>query len=224
MHIECLTENAGYIFGRLAKVVNDNGLILAGGTALALHLGPRVSVDLDFFTNRQFKTDEVFQRLRQLKLNPVVQQEERGTLTTLVNGVKVSVYHYPYPFQDIIKNYMNIPVAGILDIASMKIIAICQRGSKRDFADLYFILQDTPIWKISRNMVQRYGGNRVNPVVVGKSLVYFNDAEEDPEPQYNVKQAPSWPAVKKFFLANIRHIDLSLESENKAKQDAQNPV
>ncbi|MBI5043037.1 MAG: nucleotidyl transferase AbiEii/AbiGii toxin family protein [Nitrospirae bacterium] len=178
---------------------------------MALQLGHRLSVDLDFFTQSEFSTELILQEMQKLRLSPQVLREERGTLTTIIKGAKVSMFHYPYPFIDKTVSIKGVPIAGILDIASMKIIAISQRGAKRDFIDLYFILQDMPFWKIAKNMIERYGSNRINPVLIGKSLVYFRDAENDPEPLHCKEKMPKWDIIKKFFIKNIQQMVIDLQ-------------
>ncbi|MBI5810439.1 MAG: nucleotidyl transferase AbiEii/AbiGii toxin family protein [Deltaproteobacteria bacterium] len=196
---------------KLDKAVRAHGLILAGGTGLSLHLGHRISVDLDFFTQKIFSTEKVFQELKRLGLSPKVLEESEGSLTVTVDGIKVSMFRYPYPFIEEMKEAEGSPVAGVIDIASMKIIAISQRGAKRDFLDLYFVLQDTPFWKIAENMIKRFGKDRINPVHIGKSLVYFADADADPEPRLLGKEPTSWDKVKKFFVKNVQQMVLDME-------------
>ena len=99
-----------------------------------------------------------------------------------------------------------MPLAGIADIASMKVIAVCQRGTKRDFVDLYFILKDMPFRSVAENMVKRFGRERVSPMVAGKSLVYFADGESDPDVRYGGKLRPSWDLVKGFFKRNVHQM------------------
>lgn len=215
-HIKCLPKHGQKVLSSLKGIIHKNHFILAGGTALALQLGHRISVDLDFFTQNEFSTESILQEMQKFRLNPQLLQEERGALTTLIEGVKVSMFHYPYPFIDKIVNLKGVLIAGILDIASMKIIAISQRGAKRDFIDLYFILQNIPFWKIAQNMIERYGANRINPVLIGKSLVYFRDAENDPEPQYCGKAMPKWEVIKRFFIKNVQQMVIDLQ---KAKEE-----
>ena len=64
-------------------------------------------------------------------------------------------------------------------------------------------------------MIERYGANRINPVLIGKSLVYFRDAENDPEPQYCRKAMPKWEVIKRFFIKNVRQMVIDLQ---KAKE------
>lgn len=121
-----------------------------------------------------------------------------------VKGIKISLLKYDYPFLDRTITFEGIKIAGILDIASMKVIAISQRGTKRDFVELYFILQDIPFHKIADHMVKRFGKERLNPVHIGKSLVYFSDAESNPDPMYIKGKAQSWDKIKKFFKGHIK--------------------
>jgi predicted nucleotidyltransferase component of viral defense system len=199
------------LLGILKGIVHKHNFTLAGGTALALQIGHRVSVDFDFFSEKQFSTDVLYRELQKAGLKPIIQQETEGTLTAMVNEVKISMFHYPYPFLDKKLNWKEIDIAGMIDIAAMKIMAIIQRGAKRDFVDLYFILKDIPFRKIAENMIQRYGTNRLNPVNVGKAIVYFNDADIDPDPQYCGKEKPNWNSIKKFFVKNVRQMVIDMQ-------------
>ncbi len=209
MHSECLTPQARKTLQALKGIVRTHQFVLAGGTAAALHLGHRTSVDFDFFTERPFSTEQVLQKMKRLGLKPDILQEEKGTLTVTAGGVKISFFHYPYPFREPAADFSGVRVAGLIDIASMKILAINQRGAKRDFVDLYFILLDVPFAKIAENLISRFGAGRVNPVVIGKALVYFHDAETDPDPEY-LGRKKDWKAVKKFFADHVQQFTLDL--------------
>lgn len=211
MHYKCLPQNTQDLLKKLDKLARAHDLVLAGGTGLALQIGHRISVDLDYFTQKKFSTEKVFQELKQLGIRPEIQEESEGSITVLAEGTKLSVFHYPYPFVEKYKNADGSPVAGIIDIASMKIIAISQRGAKRDFFDLYFILQTTPFWKIAENMIKRFEHDRINPLHIGKSLVFFDDAEQDPDPNFTGQDNPTWNIVKKFFRKNVQQMVLDLE-------------
>lgn len=209
MHTEALTPAAVKVLKALKEPVLAHQFVLAGGTAVALHLGHRKSVDFDFFAKRPFSTDKLFREVKSTGLEIRTLQEEKGTLTVTADGVKVSFFHSPYPFMEKNAVFIGVPVAGLIDIASMKILAITQRGAKRDFVDLYFMLQDIPFAKMARNMIERFGHSRVNPVVVGKALVYFHDAESDPEPEYLTKKK-DWKTIKKFFIDHVQQFVFDL--------------
>lgn len=211
MHFNCLPPEARELLKKLNKTVHAYEAVLAGGTGLALHIGHRMSVDLDFFTQKAFSTEKIFQEMKQLGLNPKVLEESEGALTVTADGTKVSIFHYPYSFVEETKEADGVPVAGVIDVASMKVVAISQRGAKRDFFDLYFVLQDVPFRKVAENMIKRFGADRINPVHIGKSLVYFADADADPEPRLLGKDKPAWDRVKKFFIKNVQQMTLDME-------------
>ncbi|MBI5885473.1 MAG: nucleotidyl transferase AbiEii/AbiGii toxin family protein [Deltaproteobacteria bacterium] len=209
-HIESLPLATLETLRRLGRLAAARGFTLAGGTGLALHIGHRVSQVLDFFTDRPFSTTEVFEEIKALGLRARVIQEEKGTLSMLVNETKVSFLGYGYGFPEKTTLVEGVAVAGVIDIASMKVIAISQRGAKRDFVDLYFIMQDTPFWKVAENLVERYGADRINPVHIGKALVFFDDAEADPDPLYMTKARTDWKRIKRFFKDQCRQMVIDM--------------
>ncbi len=218
MHLECLPSGSRTVLARVRTMVLAHHFVLAGGTGLALQIGHRFSADLDFFSERSFRTEKLLQELRKMGIAPIVQQEDEGTLTVLAKGTKVSFLHYPYPFLEPTRSASRVPVAHILDIASMKIMATVQRGAKRDFVDLYFLLQDVPFRKVAENLVRRFGIGRINPIHIGKSLVFFNDAEGDPDPAYRGRKKPGWNTIKTFFARNVRQMVLDLENARSSSQ------
>jgi len=112
----------------------------------------------------------------------------------------------------------KIKISGILDIATMKLIAIHQRGTKRDFVDLYFILKSIPFDQIASYAIRRFGKERINPFQIGKSLVYFSDADSDPDPNYKNKCHTPWETIKEFFRKHIKQFVWDLENELKTNQ------
>lgn len=150
MHEECLPYKDFWdVWHKIIPLVDKYQLILAGGTALALHIGHRISKDLDFFTNSEFKTDSVISDIKKTGYPFSIISEGEGYIITDIKEVKVSIFHYDYPFLNSITAYRRIPIAGVLDTAAMKVIAISQRGTKRDFVDLYFILHNTSFKEIA---------------------------------------------------------------------------
>lgn len=122
----------------------------------------------------------------------------------MIENVKVSFFYYPYPFIEKTIMKRGVFMADIVDIASMKVIDICQRGTKKDFIDFYFILQHISFRDVILNLIKRYGSERINPVNLGKSFVYFADADIDPDVVYCGSCQPVWNDVKKIFKKNIK--------------------
>ena len=215
LHLETLPMQSQKVFAKLKSLIKTQRFVLAGGTGLALQLGHRISEDLDFFTDQNFSTDDLFQKIKAKKLSPMVLQEEKGTLTITADEVKISFLKYSYPFKEKMVHMDGMPIAGIIDVASMKMIAISQRGAKRDFVDLYVVMQTVPFWKIAENMIERFGKDRINAVHIGKSLVYFNDADIDPDPRYLGRNRPEWKVVKKFFKKNVQQMVMDLDQASR---------
>lgn len=92
----------------------------------------------------------------------------------------------------------------------MKVIAISQRGSKWDFVDLYRMLQDVPFTKVAIRMIERYGAEMVSPTVIGKAIIYFKDAEGDPDPQF-INKKIAWETVKKYFVNHVRQFMIDID-------------
>ncbi len=215
MHRECFPEPGWKILKNLKEILIKHKAVLAGGTALALQIGHRISYDLDFFSNKDFRTESLISGIRKSGVPFQVISEGEGTLIAEIGGVKVSLFKYEYEFLERTIPCQGIPLAGILDIASMKVIAISQRGTRRDFVDLYVILQEMPFHKIADHMIRRFGKERINPVHIGKSLVYFSDAESDPEPAYLKGKEIPWEKIKKFFRGHVKQYVLDLDRSSK---------
>ncbi|MEK7509548.1 MAG: nucleotidyl transferase AbiEii/AbiGii toxin family protein [Patescibacteria group bacterium] len=183
---------------------------LAGGTALALQAGHRVSVDLDFFTeDNQFKETELLAHLAEGG-SWETDVEEPGTIYGKLLGAKVSFIAYPFFLPAAEPHwYGSIRVLDKQDIAVMKIIAISQRGRKRDFFDLFWCAHHIePLETIITRLKVQYPSVAHDYHHILKALVYFEDAESDPEPI--VRFDASWRAVKAFFRKEVPAISLRL--------------
>lgn len=197
-HLPKATHNAFELLSQ-EKWLKDNEWYLAGGTALALQCDHRVSVDLDFFTQKtQFDIEKLIAKLS--SYNWITTLHEKGTLYGELKGAKISFISYPYfiPKEPFI-SYKNIDILDIGDIAIMKIMAISQRGKKRDFFDLYwYIIHKEPLIQILKRVDNQYPKLQHNYHHIIKSFTYFEEAEEDPDPQ--IFFDASWEQVKKYFL------------------------
>jgi len=98
--------------------------------------------------------------------------------------------------------FPGIELAGVPDIAAMKVVAIAQRGTKKDFFDLYEILRGISIQEVKTWFLEKYGDRRVNCYHVVRSLVFFEEAEGEPDPVS--LNGTTWEEVKSFFLSRER--------------------
>ena len=176
--------------------------ILAGGTALALQLGHRVSLDLGFF--RHDEIDLAALRGELAKVGRLeVQSMSEGTLHVELNGVRLSFLRSEVPFLYEPLVYRGLHVADVRDIAAMKVIAVAGRGSKKDFVDLYAYFRSGATFGDLMAVVQRrYRGTEFNPMHLLRSLVYFDDAEAEPMPRMLAKI--EWTQVRQRLASEVR--------------------
>lgn len=205
MFINTLPASARQLLTRLGQEPLIRSFYLAGGSAVALYLGHRISVDLDFFTHQDdYEVEPLTQRLRAIgRLN--IQQQTRGTLIGLLAGVRVSFFAYPYLLLAELAELDGIQIAHLLDIALMKLIAITQRGTKRDFIDLYFICQHGyRLDELLPRVPEKYQIVSYSSYHLLRALAYFADAEEDESPEMLVPF--NWSEVKRFFEGEVRRL------------------
>jgi predicted nucleotidyltransferase component of viral defense system len=172
---------------------------LVGGTALALQLNHRVSVDLDLFTRSEFNCDEILQSLSgNFQFNIIKKQEKNLMMLYLSDPgssestVKVDFLRYPHPLIDHQIQYEGIRLISVKDIIPMKLSAISGRGAKKDFYDIYHLLNEFTLAQMMDFFSQKYPNT--SPFQVLKSLLYFADADNDLDP-ISLKKV-SWEDVK----------------------------
>ena len=177
--------------------------VLVGGTALSLQIGHRTSIDLDLFTNVDYAANEKYDLLlKDFELAEAL-VNDRSTLIIEIEGVKVDLIKFKYPFRAPIIEVDNIRLLSIEDIAPMKIDAITGRGKKKDFYDLYFLIQYFSLPQILQWYDQMF--HHVTMFHVWKSLTYFEDAEGDADPLVFDKSI-TWPKVKSSIEAVVRQL------------------
>ncbi len=153
---------------------------LAGGTAVALYLNHRVSIDIDLFTENDFYSGPVVSFIGQNHNIEVTNAAERDTLLAIVDDIKLSLFKYPYqrvkPF--VTNNDYSIQIASPEDIAAMKVVAIAQRGIAKDFVDLraLMIAYEISFDDLMLTVEGKYKVSKEYHYQLKRSLVYFDDA------------------------------------------------
>jgi len=181
--------------------LKERRIYLAGGTALALQMGHRKSIDFDFYTIHEFELDEMLRQFRQLFTMIAVVQMSRGTLIVDVEGVQVSVFFYDYRVIRPFIESKHLVLASLEDISAMKMIAIIQRGERRDFIDAYFLVQRFGLEEIFSYCEEKYPGI-FNPYLALQALTYFEEAEASPPGPRTAlyTNKPSWEEVKQYLV------------------------
>jgi hypothetical protein len=199
-HREIITT----MVARVLRVLQGESILapfyLAGGTGLALHLGHRRSVDLDFFTGEFAEPAELVQRLQRLEGFSLVSQAAQ-TLHVHLQGTKVSFLGYAYPVLFPLGTFEGVKIADPRDIACMKISAVAGRGTKRDFVDLYTACRRYGLSQLLPLFKQKYAQANYSTLHVLKSLCYFEEAEKEPLPDMAIPL--SWEEVKQFFTHEV---------------------
>ena len=181
---------------------------LAGGTALALHLGHRTSIDLDFFTQSDFEEMTIINYLRTIG-DVRLDQTGKGTIIGELDRVRISLFKYPYRLLEPLIEWNGLDLASILDIALMKIVAISQRGSTKDFIDLFFVAKKfKPIDFLIGELRRKYLGVQFNTNHILRSLCYFDDAEKEPMP--NMIVACDWLEIKGFYVNEVKRLSQTI--------------
>lgn len=186
----------------LTKVNLPKESYLAGGTAVALHLGHRRSADLDFFTPIEFVETQWEAKLKK-DLGFKLSKRDWQTLIGHINNVKFSLFNYPYKNIAQQESYGQIPIASLPDLAAMKLDTILGRGTKRDLIDIYFLAQKFTLSTLLTFYQKKYGNLQERELMIKKALVFFEDADKDEMPDMIIKA--DWNEIKKWFTNQIRH-------------------
>jgi hypothetical protein len=198
-----------HVLGAIGECAFSRRFYLAGGTALALRLGHRRSVDLDFFS----ETDEVTRRTRQeiiqglIPLGVQVLEDVAGNLLTIVSGMHVGFFSYGYRLLEPTESVCGIALASLIDIGLMKLDALVGRGSRKDFYDVYALAQQIPLPDLLARAELKYPYVRDFALMAVESMVLFENADRDLQPDLLIETP--WPEIRQFFVTRARALGKS---------------
>ena len=205
------TQAAVELLGKSAPLKN---FYLSGGTACALHLGHRVSEDLDFFSRESFDTKQLRDNLSEIgKFEPLT--EDTNILHCIFNKTRLSFLRYRYPLLEDCSTYKNIQISSLIDVLCTKLDTISARGSKKDFIDVYCaILKGRyTLSEIVSAFQKKYKGIDYSLLHILKGLVYFEDAKNEAMP--DMKEEVVWADVAVFFKREVKKIVRLSENNGK---------
>lgn len=208
-HKEALTETQWQVFNRLAPDLRQRGVYLGGGTAIALHLGHRRSVDLDWFGEEYLGDPMLFARELERGGIPLeVKSVQLATLHCAISGIRISFFDYRYPLLESLQEMddVNGLIASLLDLAAMKLLAVAQRGTRKDFVDVATLLKQYSLPEMVDGFCRKYAISDTSRLIY--SLSYFDDAEADPMPEMLVDV--EWPEIRQAIRNAVA--DLARES------------
>jgi hypothetical protein len=201
LYYQSIDSTALELLKELMAIPQFNELFLVGGTSLALQIGHRKSIDLELFG--KFNTDKrefawILKKFDSVKLI----NETQNIKTYTIENIKVDFINYPYSWIDKIILKDGIRLAGLKDIAAMKLSAITGRGTKKDFIDLYFLLRYFGLNQMLNFYIQKYPDG--SKFLVLKSLTYFEDAEVELAPV--MLESIDWEEVKSKIVKETRSL------------------
>lgn len=175
---------------------------LAGGTSLALQIGHRISVDLDFFTLGEFNEAELSAKL--VSLPEFIQEgTAKWTVWGKIGQTKFSIFYYPYPLIEPTVSFEGIKLASLADIAAMKIHALEDRGTKRDFIDVFFLSRKYSLEEMLDFYQKKYNVLESHLYSIFRSLDYFEEAEQEIQ-MPKILTPVDWKEVKEYFRRETR--------------------
>lgn len=205
-YLEILDRKRRQRFGQLSFTA-DLGIYLAGGTALAFYLNHRTSADFDFYSSQSFAKGQLV-RIFGEKLKGVeveILRDIENTFDLEIEGIHLSCFYYPYPLICKLNRLEDVALASLEDLSAMKLVAIAQRDSYRDFIDLYYLLEKFGLSQLLGWTQEKYPS--YSEIAILKGLLFFQDAEKNlKEEQKRITVFDltlTWKKVKNFIREQV---------------------
>ena len=198
MHKEILTETQSKLLPVVKLFSKKFGLV--GGTAIALHLGHRESIDFDLFSFDGFNNYSIKAKITKNQPIDNVLVNKKGEYTFLINKVKFTFFQFPYEidFSESFGDIIKLP--DILTLAAMKAFALGRRAKWKDYVDLYFIMKaNHTISQITAKGVEIFG-NEFNEKIFRTQLAYFGDIDYSEEIIYKDGFSTDDEIIKKVLV------------------------
>ncbi len=201
LHLETIEPKTLELLRKLQSMAVFKDTRLVGGTALALQFGHRKSIDLDIFGRIMVEPEEIQETCKEVgRLE--ISKASKNINIYWIDGIKVDCVNYPYVWLEESVVLDGVRLASIIDIAAMKISAIINRGTKKDFIDLYFLLKKLTLNEILDLYEKKYSDG--SKFIAIKSLTFFEDAESDPMPfMFN---DVTWEDVKAYIIKEVQNL------------------
>lgn len=201
MHEEVLSEKQKELLSLISSYSSQFGLI--GGTAVALQIGHRRSIDFDLVTFSDFENNKIRSQIGNKFIIDAVLIDETNEYTLVINGVKVTFLSYPFKFDLDVDYGSYIKMPDLLTLASIKAYALGRRAKWKDYVDLYFIFERYSYAEVTKRAKQIFG-NEFNEKLFREELSYFEDIDYSENVDYMRGCEVSDKAVKE----NLSEISL----------------
>ncbi len=198
MHLEVLNNQQNKLFPWLESFNPNFGL--AGGTALALQIGHRQSIDFDLFSTTEFNNLRLQQKILKNKKISKTLVNQDGELTIIVKGVKITFLYYPFTINFSVPVEKIISMPDILSLAASKAYTLGRRAKWKDYVDLYFILKYFYSLTEIITQAQKIFSENFNEKIFRTQLAYFKDIDYSEELIYQSGYQVTARTIKKFLI------------------------
>jgi len=198
LYLKSVNNELLELLNHLMREEKLKDFVLVGGTALALQVGHRISIDIDLFGHSDFDHSTLLDALNKYGTVQLLKKSENILILSL-NGIKVDLVNYKYPWIGNLNIVENIRFASLSDIAAMKLNAIAGRGSVKDFIDIFALLKIFSLREMLNFYNEKYQDG--SEFMVIKSLTFFDDADKEVLPYLFIDT--SWAEMKHQILAEI---------------------
>ncbi len=205
-HKEILNENQIELLPLIGEFKREYYLV--GGTAIALYLGHRRSIDYNLFKFSVLNRKKNLDKIQSLGFKPIVTWNVADQMNLIVNEVKLTFFQYPFQIKsnNVFDGIVRIP--DLLDLAAMKAYALGRRSKWKDYVDLYFLLNDKfTLGEISNRATEIYG-DLFSDKLFRSQLSYFEDVDYSEEVDYLIPTPPTEEEIKNRLIAISTTIEL----------------
>ena len=197
MHLKILSKEQVDLFVLISQFKREYYLV--GGTAIALHIGHRESIDFDLFKLADLRKNDIYRKVAASKFGYKFGYENYEQLNLIIHEVKFTFFSFPHkiPTNAEIKGIIKMP--DLLTLAAMKAFALGRRAKWKDYLDLYFILKDFySVQEIAKKATELFG-EMFSEKLFKMQLGYFKGINHNEEVTFLIPNPPSEEEVKKFL-------------------------
>ncbi|MCF7905777.1 nucleotidyl transferase AbiEii/AbiGii toxin family protein [Candidatus Gracilibacteria bacterium] len=203
MHINILSPSQKILLPLLKKFRSN--FYLVGGTAIALHIGHRKSIDFDLFTKKELRPQTIENQIQ--RGNFSVEQVFVSTAdeyTCLVDGVRLSFVSFPFSIvaEEDMKGIIQMP--NLLHLSAMKAYALGRRAKWKDYVDMYFLLRDHFSLEMISHEAERIFGGSFNSRVLREQLIWFEDMDYSETVEFLPRKSVSKEEIQAFLKKVVR--------------------
>lgn len=198
MHPEILNDNQKDLLGFISLFKREYYLV--GGTAIALHIGHRQSIDFDLFKEKKINKSSIFDKIKTAKLNYHASLLQPEQINMVIKDVKFTFLQFPYsiPLKSELTGVIKMP--DLLTLSAMKAFALGRRAKWKDYVDLYFLIKyHFTIPQISKKATGLFEGQFVEKQFVGQ-LGYFKGINYEEEVTFVIPNPPTEQEIKDFLV------------------------